>query len=338
VWFDDTWTLTWGNPAKPTVSCAQVVPESPLRLSYAVSNPLPGTRSVEWSLAAERALPGLPRRGYLLVGGGSTDTVRLELPVPNEALDTPNTLTFASWFAGAAPNADSCRSLVPQRPKVISFHLVPRTFNLSSEGRWVKGNLEPAPPLSADRIDLFSIRLNETVPVDAAGPHEIGDHDGDGIPDLIVRFSRGPFEHTVSGGDRVPVTVTGMVDGQPFTGTDFIRVLRGARDATGEEKDDDGGQGAKETAAIGHSLAIGHASLAVGGRIRVDLTLRDASPARLELMDVAGRTLASEPVGAMGAGTHSFEFAGGKALPPGIYFLRLSQGRSEVRTRVAVLR
>jgi hypothetical protein len=338
VWFDDAWTLTWGNPTKPTASCAQVVPESPLRLSYAVSNPLRATRSVEWSLASERALPGLPLRGFLLVGGGKTDTVQLVLPIPDEALIAPNALTFASWFSGAAPNADTCRSWVPQRPNAIAFHFSPRTFNLSAEGRWVKGYLEPAPPLSAAQIEISSIRLNGTVAVDAAASSVVGDHDRDGVFDLMVKFDRRAFGHTVSEGDSVPVTVIGMVDGRPFTGTDYIRVLHGAREAKGEEKDGDGGQGSEETAAIEHSLAIRHASPAVSGQLRVELTLRDASPARLELMDVAGRALASEQVGAMGAGTHSFELAGGRALHPGIYFLRLTQAGIEARARVAVLR
>jgi len=293
---------------------------------------------LEWTLSSERALPGLPQRGFLLVDGGKTDTVRLELPVPDQALDAPNTLTFASWFSGAAPNADSCRSLIPQRPKVIAFHLSPRTFNFSGEGRWVKGYLEPAPPLSAAQIEISSIRLNGTVAVDAAASSVIGDYDGDDIRDLMVRFSREPFEHTVSEGDRVPVTVTGVVDGQPFTGTDFIRVLHSAGEAKRAEKDDDVGPGSTETVSIGHSLAIRHTSLAVGGRIHVELTLRDASPAKLELMDVAGRALATKQIGAMGAGEHSFELAGERVLPSGIYFLRLSQGGGEVRTRVAVLR
>jgi hypothetical protein len=337
--FTDVWALTWGEPAKPAAFCAgTVVPDSPLRLRYAVSNALPATRSVEWSLASERALPGLPRRGFLLVGGGATDTVRLELPIPEEALDAPNTLTFASWFSGAAPYADTCRSRIPQRPKVIGFELVPHTLNLASEGRWVTGYLEPAPPLEADDIDIASIRLNGTVTVDPAAQSGIGDHDRDGIRDLMVRFSRRALEQTVSTGDSVPVTVTGTVDGQPFTGRDFIRALQPGKETNGREKVVDDGAITSIEPSLKHALAIRRVNGAAGGRLEVELTLRDGSPARLELMDVAGRALLSRQVGVMGAGRHTFELTGGRALHPGIYFLRLTQSGIEARTRVAILR
>jgi hypothetical protein len=55
-------------------------------------------------------------------------------------------------------------------------------------------------------------------------------------------------------------------------------------------------------------------------------------------MDVAGRALLSRQVGVMGAGRHTFELTGGRALHPGIYFLRLTQSGIEARTRVAILR
>jgi hypothetical protein len=76
----------------------------------------------------------------------------------------------------------------------------------------------------------------------------------------------------------------------------------------------------------------------VGGRLRVEFALRDGSPARLELLDVAGRANVSKPVGAMGPGRHSLDLSNDRALSPGIYFLRLKQGGREVRARVAVLR
>jgi hypothetical protein len=77
---------------------------------------------------------------------------------------------------------------------------------------------------------------------------------------------------------------------------------------------------------------------AAGGRLQVEFTLRDGSPARLELMDVAGRVLTSRQVGMMGPGTHVLDLSGGGALRPGIYFLRLMQGGSQVRARAAVIK
>ena len=66
--------------------------------------------------------------------------------------------------------------------------------------------------------------------------------------------------------------------------------------------------------------------------------LRDGSPARLDLMDVAGRVMSTRQVGALGPGTHSLVLSDGGTLRPGIYFLRLTQGGSEVQARAAVIR
>jgi len=111
-------------------------------------------------------------------------------------------------------------------PLPMTFDLTPSTLNLVSRGRWVTGFLEPASPFAAGDIDISSIRLNGTVPVGPAAPTALGDHDGNGVPDLMVKFNRAEVELAVSGGDDVSVDVTGTVDGHSFSGTDHIRVLR----------------------------------------------------------------------------------------------------------------
>lgn len=76
----------------------------------------------------------------------------------------------------------------------------------------------------------------------------------------------------------------------------------------------------------------------VNGRLHVAFSLRDASVARFELVDVAGRVLISRQVGMLGPGAHSLDLLEGGALRPGIYFMRLTQGGSEVRARAVVIR
>jgi len=109
-------------------------------------------------------------------------------------------------------------------PITIGFDFTPNTLDLNSRGLWVTGFLEPTSPLSAGDIDVASIRLNEVVPVDPAAPTALGDNDGNGIPDLMVKFNRAAVELTLPEGDNVAVNVTGYVDHQPFVGTDHIRV------------------------------------------------------------------------------------------------------------------
>ena len=111
-------------------------------------------------------------------------------------------------------------------PVTVAFDFDPNTLNLKSMGRWVTGYIEPEAPLTASEIVLASIRLNGVVPADTAGPHTVGDEDGDGIPDLMVKFSRTAVSLALSDGDAVPVTVTGTVGPRLFTGTDHIRVKR----------------------------------------------------------------------------------------------------------------
>jgi hypothetical protein len=109
----------------------------------------------------------------------------------------------------------------------VSLDLTPNTFNLKSLGHWVTGVLEPEPPASPADIDIGSIRLNGSVPVDPSAPTAIGDDDGDGRPDLMVKFDRAAVEATLTEGDSVTVTVTGSIGSCSFEATDVVKVRRG---------------------------------------------------------------------------------------------------------------
>ncbi len=69
----------------------------------------------------------------------------------------------------------------------------------------------------------------------------------------------------------------------------------------------------------------------------VRFVLSADSPARLELLDVGGRSVASRDVGALGAGAHALPLAEDVALAPGLYFVRLRQGTNVRTTRVSVV-
>jgi len=73
------------------------------------------------------------------------------------------------------------------------------------------------------------------------------------------------------------------------------------------------------------------------GGITVTFTLTSDRPARLDLVDVAGRRIASERlVGA--AGEHVVVLATPQKLPSGTYFARLSQGDEATSSRALVIR
>jgi hypothetical protein len=69
----------------------------------------------------------------------------------------------------------------------------------------------------------------------------------------------------------------------------------------------------------------------------VDVALPGAEPARLELMDVMGRRVAMHDLGGLGAGRHSVNLSAGQRFAPGVYLLRLTQGRDARVTRVTVV-
>ena len=71
------------------------------------------------------------------------------------------------------------------------------------------------------------------------------------------------------------------------------------------------------------------------GRLGVDLSLPDARPARLELIDVAGRRVAAREVGSLGAGTHHVELA--SDLRAGVYLVRLTREGLARTTKAVVL-
>jgi len=72
------------------------------------------------------------------------------------------------------------------------------------------------------------------------------------------------------------------------------------------------------------------------GAVQVEFALPDGAPARLEVMDIAGRLVASSEVGSLGAGRH--EVALGRGLASGIYLVRLSHPQGQVQAKVAVVR
>jgi len=108
----------------------------------------------------------------------------------------------------------------------LSLDLTPGTLNLKSMGKWVTAYIEPTAPATPADIDVASLRLNGAVAPDPDAPTAVGDHDGDGVPDLMVKFPRDAFEAIVPTGDAVPVTVTGSVAGGCAEGATTIRVIR----------------------------------------------------------------------------------------------------------------
>lgn len=70
----------------------------------------------------------------------------------------------------------------------------------------------------------------------------------------------------------------------------------------------------------------------------VGFSLPDASPARLDLVDVAGRQVFSREVGSLGRGEHVVRVSGAQPLAPGLYLVRLTQGGRSLTAKVVAIR
>lgn len=103
----------------------------------------------------------------------------------------------------------------------------PRALNLKSHGRWISVSVELPKGLSAKDINISSIRLNDTIPVDLTAPMEISNSS------LILKFSRAAVETLVlqklaEPGKFGSVTLTitcKLKDGAAVTGSDTIKTI-----------------------------------------------------------------------------------------------------------------
>jgi hypothetical protein len=100
----------------------------------------------------------------------------------------------------------------------------PDVLNPGSRGRWITCYIELEEGYDPEDIDVSTVVLNNTTPAEMY-PTEVGDYDGDGIPDRMVKFSRRAVIDLLPGGEHVEVWVGGEIGDHYFLGMDTIRVL-----------------------------------------------------------------------------------------------------------------
>ena len=104
----------------------------------------------------------------------------------------------------------------------------PGTLNLGSRGRWITCYIELSEGYDVGEIDVSSILLNGTVSAEEA-PVEVGDYDGDGIADLMVKFDREDvvddleWDWGLTYSDALVVTLN-LTDGTALEGSDTVKV------------------------------------------------------------------------------------------------------------------
>lgn len=211
------------------------------------------------------------------------------------------------------------RSVGPVVP--VRLALRPAVVVSRAETRWITAVVAVDAPRSWADLDVASIRLNGTVPVDPAAP--VARSGGE----LVVRFDRAALAAILPAGDALPVTITGQVANDSFEGTTTVRVL--GRGPLGSS-----GRSARHSLRL-HLLATTRAD---AHAVRLGVTLAEEAPARLDMLDVAGRVVATRSLESFAPGTHEIELSGTRDLAPGIYFVRFVQGNQRATARTVFLR
>lgn len=86
------------------------------------------------------------------------------------------------------------------------------------------------------------------------------------------------------------------------------------------------------------ALALSSPNPSRGTRLSFALALPDDAPARLELLDVHGRRVATRDVGALGAGRHAVDLAPEAGLGAGVYLARLTHSAQTRIVRAIVMK
>lgn len=152
----------------------------------------------------------------------------------------PHSLCIESnhlYFAETCPSGGLYRLPLPVLPATIDVK--PDTLNLKSKGKWITVYIELSEGYDVSDIDVSTVLLNDTIFAES-DPTGIGDEDEDGVPDLMVKFSRSLVidyvkahidwskpERTKPLIHNATLTITGALhDGTSFEGSDTVRTLK----------------------------------------------------------------------------------------------------------------
>jgi parallel beta-helix repeat protein len=181
------------------------------------------TDAYGWDLELDNA--------WLVIPPSENRTTTLRVTIPSDAVPCTEDnidVVAISQSDSSVNNLGWClgHALEVGIPIPAIIDIDPDTLNLRSKGRWITAYIELPSGYSVENIDVSTVRLivgENEVPAEP-WPTGIGDYDNDGIPDLMVKFSRSAVQALLSVGEY-EMKVVGEVAGLPFEGSDVITVI-----------------------------------------------------------------------------------------------------------------
>ena len=105
-----------------------------------------------------------------------------------------------------------------------TVEIYPETLSLHSLfGRWIKAYIELPEGYDVSDIEISTVTLNNDVPAELH-PTKVGDYDNDGIPDLMVKFSRIEAMRSIFRIGENTLRIRGEINELIFEGRVTIRV------------------------------------------------------------------------------------------------------------------
>ncbi|MDW7777144.1 MAG: Ig-like domain-containing protein [Methanosarcinales archaeon] len=117
-------------------------------------------------------------------------------------------------------NSTSANFTIKPLPAIVEIS--PKTLNINSNGNWITGFIE-VPGYSPELIDVSTVKLNDAIHAEI-NPTGIGDNNGNGTPDMMVKFNRSEVQNLIQPGN-VTVIIAGKVNDAAFLGDSRIIVI-----------------------------------------------------------------------------------------------------------------
>jgi hypothetical protein len=197
--------------------------------------------------------------------------------------------------------------------------LDPNVINLGDRAPWLTAYIEPA-GFDLAGADLSTLRLAGSVPA-VSEFALVGDHNMNGAPDLMVKFSREALDPLLTPGVHELEVTGSLATGETFKGSDEVRVI--------------------DPFHAPLSALVAPNPLNPAGGLTIHTTV--PGPVKVKIFDLQGRlvrTLLEAPL--LPAGAHELGIEGrggrGEVLASGMYFYRVESAGGVVTGWIAILK